>query len=104
MPFIIKIPLSDVAPVTQAEGDAPSPGTGAQASRYDHRHGMPADYTPKAHAHDAAEITTGRFGMPRMPDGTSGYVLTAKGAGVDPAYEPGVVREDITALIGLVVG
>jgi len=36
---------------------------------------------------DAAQITSGRFGMPRMPDGTDGYVLTAKGAGVDPAYE-----------------
>jgi len=49
MPFIIKIPLSDVAPVTQAEGDVASPGTGTQASRYDHRHGMPSTYTPSTH-------------------------------------------------------
>jgi len=27
--------------------------------------------------------------MPRMPDGTSGLVLTAQGAGIDPAYEAG---------------
>jgi len=37
----------------------------------------------------ASEITSGRFGMPRMPDGTDGYVLTAKGAGVDPVYAAG---------------
>jgi len=36
---------------------------------------------------DASKITSGRFPMARMPDGTSGYVLTAKGAGADPAYE-----------------
>jgi len=41
---------------------------------------------------DAAQISSGRFGMSRMPDGTSGQVLTAQGAGVDPAYAaaPGV--------------
>jgi len=44
------VALSDIAPVTQAEGDAPSPGTGGEASRYDHRHGMPSTYTPSAHA------------------------------------------------------
>jgi len=43
-------PLSDSPPVTQAEGDTASPGTGAEASRYDHRHGMPSVYTPSAHA------------------------------------------------------
>jgi len=37
-------PLSDVSPVTQAEGDVPSPGTATEASRQDHRHGMPATY------------------------------------------------------------
>ena len=31
-------------------------------------------------------ITSGRFGMARMPAGTSGQVLTGQGAGVDPAY------------------
>ncbi len=35
---------------------------------------------------DATKITTGRFPMARLPDGTSGQVLTAQGAGVDPAY------------------
>ncbi len=35
---------------------------------------------------DASQIGTGRFGMPRMPAGTSGHVLTAQGAGVDPVY------------------
>jgi hypothetical protein len=35
---------------------------------------------------DASKITSGRFGMARMPDGTSGYFLKAAGAGSDPAY------------------
>ena len=35
---------------------------------------------------DASQVGTGRFGMVRMPDGTSGYYLKAQGAGVDPAY------------------
>jgi hypothetical protein len=35
---------------------------------------------------DTAKITTGRFGMARMPDGTSGYFLKAQGWGVDPIY------------------
>ncbi|OIP27566.1 MAG: hypothetical protein AUK00_01640 [Dehalococcoidia bacterium CG2_30_46_9] len=38
---------------------------------------------------DAAKIASGRFGMPRMPDGTSGLVLTAQGTGVDPVYTAG---------------
>jgi len=42
---------------------------------------------------DASEIISGRFPMARIPDGTSGYVLTAQGLGVDPVYAaaPGVV-------------
>ncbi len=35
---------------------------------------------------DAAKITSGRFGVARMPDGTSGYFLKAQGAGTDPVY------------------
>jgi hypothetical protein len=35
---------------------------------------------------DASKITSGRFGMARMPDGTSGYFLKAQGVGVDPVY------------------
>jgi hypothetical protein len=35
---------------------------------------------------DTSKITTGRFGMARMPDGTSGLPLKGAGAGVDPAY------------------
>ena len=48
---------------------------------------------PDAVSLDASQIGSGRFGMPRMPAGTDGYVLTAKGAGVDPEYTeiaPGV--------------
>jgi len=35
---------------------------------------------------DVAKITSGRFGMARMPAGTATYILTAQGAGADPAY------------------
>jgi hypothetical protein len=42
-------------------------------------------YTALHNIH-ASWITSGRLGMPRMPDGASGYVLTAQGAGADPAY------------------
>ncbi len=55
-----------------------------------HDHSLAADGTPIAVAGvpnlDAPKITSGRFGMPRMPDGTSGQVLTGQGAGADPAY------------------
>jgi len=40
---------------------------------------------------DAGQIASGRFGMARMPDGTSEYVLTAQGIGVDPVYAPAPV-------------
>ena len=40
---------------------------------------------------DASEIVTGRFGMPRMPDGPDGQVLTGRGLGVDPSYTDPVV-------------
>jgi hypothetical protein len=50
----------------------------------------------------ASEITSGRFGMPRMPDGTNNYVLTAKGAGVDPAYA--AVSSTATLDIMLIIG
>ena len=36
---------------------------------------------------DVAKITSGRFGMSRIPDGTDTYILTAKGAGINPVYE-----------------
>jgi len=53
---------------------------------------------------DASQIGTGRFGMARMPDGTSGYVLTAQGAGVNPAYAaaPGVPSGLIAMWHGLI--
>ena len=55
-----------------------------------HDHSLAADGSPIVVAGvpnlDVAKITTGRFGMARMPSGTSGQVLTAQGAGVDPAY------------------
>jgi hypothetical protein len=34
----------------------------------------------------ASLITSGRFGMARMPDGTLNYLLLGQGAGVNPAY------------------
>jgi len=55
-----------------------------------HDHSLVADGTPIAVTGvpnlPASKITSGRFGMARMPDGTSGQVLTAQDAGVDPAY------------------
>ncbi len=60
----------------------------------------PAGMEPHAESHEsggddevslaASQITSGRFGMARMPDGTNNYVLTAKGAGVDPIYQKAV--------------
>ena len=53
----------------------------------------------------ASQVTSGRFGMPRMPDGTSGQVLTAQGAGVAPAYvapPPGVPSGLIAMWHGLI--
>ena len=41
------------------------------------------------HAHGTTIRCSGRFGMARMPDGTSGKVLTAQGVGADPAYATG---------------
>jgi hypothetical protein len=34
----------------------------------------------------ASIITSGRFGLGRLPEGSSGYVLEAQGAGFDPMY------------------
>jgi hypothetical protein len=44
---------------------------------------------------DAAKITSGRFGMARMPDGTSGYFLKAQGTGVDPVYAAGLTFTEL---------
>ena len=54
---------------------------------------------PDAVSLDASQIGTGRFGMARMPDGTNGYVLMAKGVGVNPAYEALPAAEDSYAKI-----
>ena len=35
---------------------------------------------------DASRITSGRFGMARLPDGDEGQVLVGMGAGLSPAY------------------
>jgi len=53
---------------------------------------------------DASQIGTGRFGMARMPDGTSGHVLTAQGAGANPVYAapPGVPSGLIAIWHGLI--
>ena len=63
-----------------------------------------ATHKSNASAHHAkttntSEITSGRFGMPRMPDGTSGLVLTAQGTGADPVYAAGEAGEDSYARI-----
>lgn len=42
--------------------------------------------TPLAHVHPTSDVTSGRFVAARLLDGTNGFVLTGKGAGVDPAY------------------
>jgi hypothetical protein len=42
-------PLSTGVPGTITEGDAPAEGTSNYFSRMDHKHGAPANYTPKAH-------------------------------------------------------
>lgn len=64
-----------------------------------HDHSLAADGTPIAVAGvpdlDTAKITTGRFGMPRMPDGPVDLVLTAQGAGVDPVYRQIILVQEI---------
>ncbi len=35
---------------------------------------------------DTAKVTTGRFPMTRIPDGTAGYFLKAQGVGANPVY------------------
>jgi len=46
MPIQNPLALSDTAPVTQAEGDTADAGSALEASRQDHRHGMPSTYSP----------------------------------------------------------
>ncbi len=61
-----------------------------------HDHSLAADGSPIAVAGvpnlPASRITSERFPMGRMPAGTNGYVLTARGVGVDPEYAapPGI--------------
>ena len=67
-------------------------GSSLHADSHDrqHDHSLIADGSPIAVDGvpnlPASKITSGRFGMPRMPDGTSGYFLKAQGAGVDPVF------------------
>jgi len=49
MPISNPLTLSDTVPVTQAEGDIADAGNAIEASRQDHRHGMPSEYTPSDH-------------------------------------------------------
>jgi hypothetical protein len=55
-----------------------------------HDHSNALDGSPIAVAGvpnlDVAKITTGRFGMARMPDGTLNNVIKGGGAGANPAY------------------
>ena len=77
--------------------------TANQHHNQSHDHSLTADGSPIAVAGvpnlDTSKITSGRFGMPRMPDGTSGLVLTAQGTGVDPVYAAGEAGEDNYARI-----
>ncbi len=73
-------------------------GTGGQVLTVSS--GLPAWATPTPALHasthadggtdevslDASQITSGRFVMARMPDGTANYVLKAQGAATDPVY------------------
>jgi len=74
-----------------------SRGSGLHADSHDrqHDHSLAGDGSPIAVEGvpelPASQITSERFGMPRMPDGTGGYVLTARGADVDPEYEADVI-------------
>jgi len=42
-------PLSSTTPTSETEGTTGAVGTGTNAAREDHRHAMPATYTPSAH-------------------------------------------------------
>jgi hypothetical protein len=79
---------------TQANAHAHSHLSGIGADDHhnrQHDHSLAADGSPIALAGvpnlPASRITSERFGMARMPDGTDTYRLKAKGAGNDPAYE-----------------
>jgi hypothetical protein len=45
---------------------------------------------------DASKITSGRFPVSRLPDGTSGYVLVGQGSGYDMAWK------DISGIAGVI--
>jgi len=55
-----------------------------------HDHSLLADGSPIAltgvPALPASQITSGRFGVARMPDGAAGYALLGNGVGADPSY------------------
>jgi len=51
---------------------------------------------------DASKITAGRFGMARMPDYASGYVLTSQGYGNNPAYASAIPSGLIAMWSGLI--
>ena len=64
--------------------------TANQHHNQSHDHSLAADGSPIAVAGvpnlDTSKITSGRFVLARLPDGTAGYFLKAAGAGVDPAF------------------
>jgi hypothetical protein len=64
--------------------------TANQHHAQSHDHSLAADGSPIAVAGvpslPASKITSERFTLDRLPDGTSGLVLTAQGSGVSPAY------------------
>jgi len=76
-------------PIQEDEyGDLSISGTKIKDATIDHATKL-TNVLPDQHhkkTTDASEITSGRFTMARMPDGTAGYYLKAQGPGVDPVY------------------
>jgi len=81
--------------------------TGVTADQHhtrSHDHSLAADGTPIAVAGvpnlDVAKITTGRFGMARMPDGPADKLLISQGAGLDPVYADPDVSDRAARILG----
>jgi len=69
--------------------DTPTDGEVGKAptSNWAHDHAdLPNVHHARQHALNAGADHTGRAALSQMPDGTATFVLTAQGAGSDPAY------------------
>ncbi len=101
------IKSAQVPVITDTQHGSRGSGLHTDSHARSHDHSNALDGSPIAVAGvpslDAAKITTGRFGVARMPDGTSGYFLKAQGAGVDPAYAavavPTIVRKTADEIV-----